>query len=474
MVKSILTATAAEAAEAQVLLKLVPPSALPDGRIDLDLLRSLALVYQAKGIDVRTLGTPSSGRRDVTTLPFAPVQTHPDKMSPDEHRALLADLPDSQALRTLLMAEVQAIRAGTVEREARTMRGLWYDVIKSPLSHAGILNKKTRHGHDVPWDKKLSDILAELVREGVTTYEELRVVDGSRQTQVAVTITHTVAAVSLVGAHYPWIILFTEKDTMWGEVQQIASLYGVSAISGAGEPSYASTENKIREIVRSKGYRAERPGRLIILSLTDYDPSGYNIAEAIVQQVFEVAQALPVRERGWLREVYHERLGLVPDQLTAELREAKSYEPKTKGLDEWFARTGGVDGKPLGIELDALPLSRLRAMFAEGIERHVDLENRRQDLREAYLDLLACEALLPDFAAKRTALIEAVKATPIWDEIEATTIPASLFREAALAGWDSINPVEDVELFGHDDEVREVMTEMLRAFGLVQDEGSGG
>ena len=45
---------------------------------------------------------------------------------------------------------------------------------------------------------------------------------------------------------------FTEKDTIWEEVAAVASLYGVSAISGGGFPSCACTENMVKAISRSK------------------------------------------------------------------------------------------------------------------------------------------------------------------------------------------------------------------------------
>ena len=59
----------------------------------------------------------------------------------------------------------------------------------------------------------------------------------------------------LVGGHYPWLILFTEKDTIWGELESLASLYGVSAISGGGQPSAACTADIVRLILASEAYR---------------------------------------------------------------------------------------------------------------------------------------------------------------------------------------------------------------------------
>jgi hypothetical protein len=386
---------------------------------------------------------------------FVPLQKHPSEMTGEELSLALDGLADAEVMRSLLMAEVQAVRDG-VDRETRTMRNLWYSLVKPALSRAGILNKKTKKGNPVPWAGKLSSYLAELVRMGATSYEELSIVDGSRQRQPAVVITQPVADVRLVGAHFPWLILVTEKDTIWGEVEALASLYGVSAISSSGQPSFACTENMVRAITQSDAYTEDHP--IVVLSLTDYDPAGYTIAKAQFVQVQETAGC----------EVYHERLGLLPSQLTPEERLKNAYEPKDKGLAEWYTETGGVDGEPLGLELDALPLSRLRRMFAESIEGHVDLDERRADLRGAYLDLLACELLRPDFDDKRRALQEAVKAGSLWDIITTKAIPDALFRQAAEKGMSSLNPLSDLQsgdLFGCADDVRGAMRSVLAELG---------
>lgn len=376
---------------------------------------------------------------------FVLLQNHPSEMTGDELRAALGDLADTQVMRSLLMAEIEAIRKGA-ERETRTMRNLWYSLVKPALSRAGLLGRTTRGGRAVPWDSKLSVHLAELVRAGMTSYEELRIVDGSRQRQTAVAITSPVAAVELVGAHFPWLILFTEKDTIWRVLANLASLYGVSAISGGGQPSNACTENTVKSILRSGAYSRGDP--IVILSLTDYDPAGYRIANAQFTQVQEAA--------GRDCEVYRQRLGLLPEQLTPRERAQNAYEPKKKGLSEWYAETGGVDGEPLGLELDALPLSRLRAMFADGIQRLIDLDKRRADLRSAFLDLIACELLHPGFEARRAALQEAVRSDGLWRTIAETLIPDELFRQAAIAGLDCIDPLE-LGLFKCADDVRAVM-----------------
>jgi len=390
------------------------------------------------------------------TLKYYGLPAHPGEMSGEQLGRILGTKPMSQIMRSLLMAEIVAVKAGA-ERETRTMRNLWYSLVKPALSRMGILNKTTRDGNKVDWPAKVSDYLAELVRCGETTYEELSIVDGSRQRQTATMIAEPVAYVQLVGAHFPWVILFTEKDTMWGEIGRLARLYGVSAISGGGQPSNACTENTIRAIVQKRAFQEEQPESLILLALTDFDPFGYSIANSQYVQIAETLGSLAADDLENLPQVRTFRIGLLPDQLTPEERQQNAYEPSDTGLEAWYAEYGGVDGQPLGLELDALPLSRVRRMFADAIEHHVDLEHRREDLRTAYLDLIACEILQPGFDAQRRKLRAAIHQSDLWQQIAGADIPPDMFKQAAQAGWDRINPVDDWDPFGCADQVRELM-----------------
>jgi hypothetical protein len=217
----------------------------------------------------------------------------------------------------------------------------------------------------------------------------------------------------------------------------------------------------VLEILRSETYEPGEP--IVLLTLTDYDPAGYTIANAQYQQLQDMAGS----ELDHLRvPVVHERLGLTPDQLTPQERLSSAYEPKDKGLAEWYATTGGVDGEPLGLELDALPLSRLRSMFASAIESRIDLSKREADLRRAFVDLIAWQVLEPAIESMRADMIAAVRSNGLWRRIEAAELPADLFSQAAIAGWHHIDPVATTinkrPLFDCTEEVRAAMREAIR------------
>ena len=126
---------------------------------------------------------------------------------------------------------------------------------------------------------------------------------------------------------------------------------------------------------------------------------------------------------------------------------SNSYEPKEAGLTEWLKETGGINGQPLGLELDSLETSQLRAMYASAIEAEIDLTSRYNDLREAFIDLMACNALLPEFNRRRAELIAQARKSPIYTDIKSAALSEDLFYNAAIAGKPWVGPTETLQLF---------------------------
>jgi len=378
-------------------------------------------------------------------LTYRVLPTNLFSLPDQEVKRQLSGLQYTEVIRSLILYEVNAIRAGEV-REVRTLRGLWYKLIKPIVSRSGRLNELGKNNKPVEWARYLSDYLNELVDAGITSYEELAIIDGSRERRPAAQVDAQLVDVTMIGGHYPWIILFTEKDTIWPIVENIASLYGVSAISGKGKPSNACSENITRAIINSEAFKAAQPEALILLSLTDYDPSGYIISSAQLDQITTAARNYG-GELGKLRQVIHKRIGITPDQLTPAELAANSYEPKEAGLTEWLKETGGINGQPLGLELDSLETSRIRAMYASAIEAEIDLTKRYDDLRAAFIDLMACNALLPEFNRRRAELIDQARKSPIYTDLKGAALSEDLFYNAAIAGKPWVGPTETLQLF---------------------------
>lgn len=386
-------------------------------------------------------------------LPYIILTCHPSEMRPGE---LATQLPPTEdiacIMRSLLMAELDRVRSEDVE--TRTLRNLWYTLAKPAFSKLGFLDpltyyKLNQQGRGRKLDRipnagwvskrlaeRLSLALARMVRDGVTTYGEMRIIDTSRPRRPARPVTVSLLSIELIGAHYPEIILATEKDTRYQLIHDLASLYGLSAISCAGMSSFAAAEHLIDGIEARIDWDHPLAERipLIVLGLTDYDPAGYEIFGSFVNQCRDVILSRGDRWSG----IEETRLGLTPEQLSNDELEINTYYPPGKGLKSWFRDTGGVNGQPLGIELDALPLSQVRRMFADAIGTYIEDESIYHDgLRRALIDILINDAIKDHFNldSLREQVVDRLKGSA-----HRLTCGDDLMRQAALEGNSLINP----------------------------------
>jgi len=372
--------------------------------------------------------------------------------------AWLADLPDKQIIRSIVLAVVESIREGS-PREQRTLRGLWYQEVKPILSRLGVLNKKTSGENPVPWVGKLSVVIAELVRAGKTTYQELSVVDQSRRRRRAAVVNSPRVETPLVGGNSPWIILFSEKDTIYSEIQSLAYLYGVSAVSGKGQPAISCTRPLIREILSTDQWK-ESKLPITLLSMADYDPAGWSIANSQFNQIEEAVEFYT----NW-GVAKHVKIGILPDQLTQQEITKNKYqykEPDGKEAQDWFAKTGGINGDQLGLELDALTLPRLREIFSGEIEKQINLTDRFNEIRYAYLDSLVCDSLLDSFQTDRMYLHSLIMRDPVYQKVQGHELPKDLLSNSAIEGHYQIDLESTADLFNeYTDSINEILEDGL-------------
>ena len=273
----------------------------------------------------------------------------------DELRYLLGGLKKSELLRTIILNEKEFI---SVDYD-RSLRSFWYTSVKPILEKLGLLSKTDMTEEGLTrWDSELSRYMSELVKLGVLSYQDLRIIDTSRLKE-APSIRYYTPNVDTYGYEisipaYPNIILGTEKDTIWNIIYGMSNLFGCSCISGKGQNSLGAMEVLIRGILEVK----PDIDRIYILTLTDYDPAGYYIADTFYNQAKVI-----VRNLGFDIDIYAERLGIFPHQLTEEEIEQNKYTPKPANRDKWFNATGGINGEPYGLELDALTPDRIREIF---------------------------------------------------------------------------------------------------------------
>ncbi|WP_161823287.1 hypothetical protein [Sporotomaculum syntrophicum] len=281
----------------------------------------------------------------------------------------------------------------------RTLRGMWYSVVKPTLDKLGLLTEKDNTEEALTrWDAELSRYTADLVRRGLLTYKDLHIVDQSRQRSNP-SNSYSIVDLKTYGyqvgvSAYPNIIISTEKDTVYSIIKNLANLFGCSCISGKGQNSLGAME----DLLRNMGSNYDD---IYILTLTDYDPSGYYIADTFKNQVEDLKSAL-----GITAVVHIERIGITPDQLTTVEVEQNKYTPKPTNLDKWLNVTGGINGEPKGLELDALAPDRIRQIFVTSIRKYIDPDVYKKIIKSSYIRRVALEALGPSLDCIITGIVQ--------------------------------------------------------------------
>ena len=302
-------------------------------------------------------------------------------------------------MRSIIMNERQFNRSA----ESRTLRGMWYSSVKPTLDKLGLLEEAdmTEEGLS-EWDKKLSRYTCDLLRRGFLTFQDLSIYDISRQKSNP-DISYYSGGREVFGyqgsvAQYPNILIATEKDTIYSILRGMAELFGCSCISCKGQNSLGAMERVIRGMIRSD----VEFDTIYILTLTDYDPAGYYIAEALEGQARDILHAL---EEDWI-DVEIKRIGITPDQLSEELVQQNKYTPKKANLAKWMERTGGINGEEKGLELDALSSSMIRQIFIEELRPYIDPDVYKTFLKRSYVKQKVLEVIKDRFEETITSIID--------------------------------------------------------------------
>ncbi len=265
----------------------------------------------------------------------------------------------------------------------RDLRDIWYGSVKPVFDKLGFLLKPETSKSSPQLFLKartddLSKNLADFVRAGLLTYLKLGIVDHSRPRSIAsdFTISNDSLVYRAAFGLYPNLILATEKDTQYRELERIAYLYGCCAISGTGQNAFGATEQLLRQI---KDDIEDNP--IIFLTFTDYDGAGYNIAET-----FEEQMRYCLDNEGMDNEIESHRLGIVLNQLSVEEIEANKFQLKDNTVNKkWVDGGGGVNGEFYGVELNALKHVRRIDIITDGLSQFVDMDRYREKIPKEYI-----------------------------------------------------------------------------------------
>jgi hypothetical protein len=151
----------------------------------------------------------------------------------------------------------------------------------------------------------------------------------------------------------PHLLLFAEKNGFVQFLQEASRTYGLTAVALGGSPSHLSSEYLAAQL-RQKVKTIEP---LVLFGITDYDPAGADIARSFAQQLSR--QGLQVKEQ---HELITPKAFLV-DELTTLRFAVPRKSPAL--VSRWLKATGGIEGKAVGLEADALPKARLVELVAK-------------------------------------------------------------------------------------------------------------
>lgn len=215
------------------------------------------------------------------------------------------------------------------------IRSLWYSDVKPVLSRADVL-RDTDAGYGL-----MSELLANLVTQKLLRYQDFDFTDEHYDDRK-------------IGKQTGRVILAAEKRGQWRWLKRMHQAHGVTVIALGGQPSLLSTEYFVDELKRAK---VDIKKSMRLITVMDYDPAGESIAQSFVRQL-----------KGFGVKV-SKRIDLVrPEYMTKEQIALGRYRLSQKRRDHtqvkrWVELTGGVDGKPHGIEADAMTTAQLSELF---------------------------------------------------------------------------------------------------------------
>jgi hypothetical protein len=251
---------------------------------------------------------------------------------------------------------------------SQSLRGLWYSGPKQ-VYQTLFSEKWNDPSYADPavrrFSQVLSEVLSEMVKEGDVTYRDLNIVDDSRDRRVA-------------GGNEVEddTILFVEKEAKYRQLKPLAEVFELTLVSGSGWSATALVEDLSNVLDPSERYS--------IYVLTDYDPSGYGIAEDFASKASTLGVPVDTVER----------VGIEPDQVDDYTLENERFEiPVDSEADQRWVDSHGIEdehGIPrFGLELEAIgdrdsQAQDFRRLVADVLEP--DLKKRRRRERDLNIE----------------------------------------------------------------------------------------
>ena len=157
-----------------------------------------------------------------------------------------------------------------------------------------------------------------------------------------------------------YIEVWVEKEALARLFEQIANKHNIYSCPTRGYPSYSYVKKAVERFTE-----IDKP--ITILYFGDFDPTGINIAENLIERFRKYGR--DVLEYIEPEDIRLERVALNSDQIRQyDLPPAPAKKTDTR--DEKFVETTGSDDV---VELDALEPDVLQKMISDSIAEHIDV-----------------------------------------------------------------------------------------------------
>lgn len=225
-------------------------------------------------------------------------------------------------------------------------REIWYFAVKATLYRAGYLKRFELDDNRLPSSPNfllLQTLMAQMIGDDrLCTFRDFGFEDKGTQEY-------------RIGDRLPNVLIVCEKDSLSDKLRLLHERFGVSTIVLGGQPSLIGTEFFAEKIAHL--------GPIRLIAYVDYDPAGWIIARAFVEQLTRYGIACGGGVEDFL---------VRPEHFTAEELElfalpVEADSPASAAKAElWLQETGGVGGRPLCLVANRLdPAERVAAVLGK-------------------------------------------------------------------------------------------------------------
>ena len=239
----------------------------------------------------------------------------------------------TRLLRSVVWQARERIASGIEPPVRGNLRTFWYRFVKPVLAHIPDDDQARKDPYDV-----MLRVFAELVLDAhLVSYRDFDFTDENWENR-------------RIGKDLPDTILFAEKTGWVRWLREAHERFSVTTLALGGAPSALTSEYTLWALREQADLDPERHS-LRLIGLVDYDPSGWIIAHSFQNQLAKL---------GWPDSTLETLID--PADYSAEELEMFVFElPKKQQTKtaKWLEKTGGIGGKPLGLEAESQPYDRL-------------------------------------------------------------------------------------------------------------------